>query len=177
MDNTKPAKRVGPHSSGTLRAAVRPTRRESAAAPTAAQTPAAAQTPDAAPAAKPTVTQIVESFARSLLGGTWSETYWGKNVAKKEAAARKHFRVPDGQGICLVLDTTIMGSCKVGFALTDAGMYLRDERGERAALPWRGFSKRALAFDGKVLTVDDYRFLSKDGEDLCRLLKRIQREV
>lgn len=160
MEKERREKNVNAHREGTLRAGARPHRRETSSHESSQN-----------------LTQIVTDFAHGLLGGTWNETYWGASLSKKEQAARKHFHVPDGEAIALILDTTILGSCKVGLALCNTGIYYRDERGERGHISWKELDKFKVDFDGSVLTIGDYRFLSKDGKDLSRLIQKLQEEL
>ncbi len=119
------------------------------------------------------VSGIVESYASHLPEDAWYETYWGKTLSKKLDAARKHFRIPSDEKVSLILDTTILGSCKVGLALCDTGIFFNDERGKRESLTWKQVKPLEIAFDGSALTIGEYRFLSQDGEELSGLIKEL----
>ena len=124
------------------------------------------------------VEQIIQSFMKILPSGSMSDVLWGLKVSKKEAAARKYFGVPKGDAVWLILDTTLFGSCKVGFALCTSGMYAHDERGEDARLSWQKVAKAVLEDDDGTLVVDGNRFIaSGDVDDLIQLFRRIQKEL
>lgn len=148
-------------------AAVRPHKVTSGAHSTPTQTPSTAK-----------VEQVIQSFMKTLPGGSMDDILWGSKVSKKEAAARTYFGVPKGDAVWLILDTTLFGSCKVGFALCTSGMYAHDEQGKDARLSWQEVAKVALGDDDGTLVVGSYRFIaSGDVDDLIRLFRRIQREL
>ena len=166
------------------RTIVRPHKREGSGA--TATSSHAATTPTSSHAATTTSTgtasfdlaQAIASFAQELPSDAWTDTLWGSAVSKKEKAARSHFGIPAADTVRLILDTTIFGSCKVGLALCDTGIYLRDEGGSRATIKWARFGASKVGFADGALTIDAHQFLtSHDGGDLARLLKQIQEQL
>lgn len=157
---------------GKQHAAVRPHKLTANAQPAPTQ-PAQTQTTSTAK-----VEQIIQSFMKTLPGGSMSDVLWGSKVAKKEEAARKYFGIPKGDAVWLILDTTLFGSCKVGFALCTSGMHAHDERGKDAHLSWQKVAKATLETDGGTLVVDGNRFVaSGEADDLMQLFRRIQKEL
>lgn len=124
------------------------------------------------------VEQVIQSFMKTLPDGSMDDVLWGSKVSQKEEAARKYFGVPKGDAVWLILDTTLFGSCKVGFALCTSGMHAHDERGKDAHLSWREVAKARLETDGGTLVVGGNRFVtSGDVDDLTQLFRRIQKEL
>ena len=162
---------------GMQHAAVRPhklTTNVPAASAPAASTQAAPAQGDAATKAK----QTIQSFMKSLPGGSLSDVLVGPKVSKKEAAARKYFGIPKGDEVWLILDTTLFGSCKVGFALCTSGMHAHDERGKDAHLSWQKVATATLEDDSGTLVVDGKRFVAAGSvDDLLKLLRRIQEDL
>ena len=157
---------------GKQHAAVRPHKLTANAQPAPTQ-PAQTQTTSTAK-----VEQIIQSFMKTLPDGSVDDVLWGSKVSQKEEAARKYFGVPKGDAVWLILDTTLFGSCKVGFALCTSGMYAHDERGEDARLSWQKVAKAVLEDDDGTLVVDGNRFIaSGDVDDLIQLFRRIQKEL
>lgn len=117
----------------------------------------------------------IRSFMKGLPAGSLDSVLWGAQVARKEAAAREHFAIPADEEVWLILDTTIFGSCKVGFALCGDGMHYRDEHGERGRLGWKRFASCTLADDDGTLLVDGKHFVTTaETADLLRLLRQLQ---
>ncbi len=138
--------------------------------------PAQAASAPAASASK--IEQTIQSFMKSLPGESLSDVLWGPKVSKKEDAARKYFGIPKGDKVWLILDTTLLGSCKVGFALCTSGMHAHDERGKDMHLTWQQFATVSLADDDGTLVVDGKRFIATSAVgDLLRLLRRIQKDL
>ena len=167
---------------GMRHAAVRPHKLTTDAPATPAQAApvqaAPAQTPSAKADLAAKAEQTIQSFMKSLPGEGPSDVLWGPKVSKKEEAARKYFGIPKDDKVWLILDTTLFGSCKVGFALCTSGMHAHDERGKDMHLSWQRFVNATLDNDGNTLVVDGKRFIATGAvDDLLRLMHRIQKDL
>jgi hypothetical protein len=87
----------------------------------------------------------------------------GKGATRLEHA-RKYFEIDNDVDVYLVLDTTIFGSGKVGFAIGDDGFYCRDEDGDVSYLDWDDFDDCDIEVDGSKLTIAGYSFISNDDD-------------
>lgn len=167
---------------GMRHAAVRPHKLTTDAPATPAQAAPAPAAPVQTPSAKADLAskaeQTIQSFMKSLPGEGPSDVLWGPKVSKKEEAARKYFGIPKDDKVWLILDTTLFGSCKVGFALCTSGMHAHDERGKDMHLSWQRFIHATLDNDGNTLVVDGKRFIATGAvDDLLRLMQRIQKDL
>lgn len=115
------------------------------------------------------IEEIVDDFASTLsakdeyefLVGTDLDTGKGK---KKQQAARKYFDIGSSPEIYLVLDTTIMGSGKVGFALCEDGFYCKDEDGDVGYLNWEDFADVRIETDDGTIEIGGYPFHTQEEE-------------
>lgn len=99
----------------------------------------------------------------------------GKGRQRLEHAI-KYFEIDDDVDVYLVLDTTIFGSGKVGFAIAYDGFYCRDEDGDVAYLDWDDFEDAEIEVEGNNLTVSGYKFISNsdDADTLFEMLCDLQ---
>lgn len=179
-------KNVNAEKRGTLRAAVKPGKVD-ASTSTPAQTatpqspkPAAtasapANTPASSQALSTSLEKLIESYMSQLPGGGLSETLWGRYIPTKEEAARTYFQIPASEKVRLILDASIFGTCKAGFALCDqGGLYFRDDRGQCGHMDWKDFKNAQLACNSTLFAIGDHRFLCRNGQYLGQLLLQIQ---
>ena len=161
---------------GLRRGAVRPHKVSDGTAASPAPASVSAASPAAGTAA--VVESSIKAYMKTLPDGSLSDVLWGSKVSKKEAAARKYFAIPAGEAIWLILDTTLFGSCKVGFALCEGGMRYHDERGKSGCLAWDAFRRATLGNDGGTMLVADRRFVtSNDTNDMLGLLRKLQKDL
>lgn len=83
---------------------------------------------------------------------------------KRARNARRYFDIDGNPDMYLVLDTTIFGSGKVGFAICEDGWYCKDEEGDVGYLNWEDFDDCRIEVDGSELTVAGYKFTSTDDD-------------
>lgn len=167
---------------GTFRGAIKPTKTSEGetGANTQANAPhAVAPKPTAASTATPTqdvsLEKLISSFMKTAPSDSMDDVLWGASVSRKEEAAHKHFRIPASDKVRLILDTTIFGSCKVGFALCDkGGVYLHDEQGRRGSISWKDLKTCKFTCDNSLFLIDDLRFLTQSGRQLCKLMEQLQ---
>lgn len=91
--------------------------------------------------------------------------------------ARKYFKIPAEDHIYLVYDSTIFGSCKKGFALTNNGVYISESRDLH--LTWDEF-KRANVTTNDGLRINNVFFATADNHSrniLFNLLKDLQLQM
>ena len=185
----KPHKRVSGESSSASQQPAKPTSaavKPTSAAPTAQAQPTQPQSvPHATTSAstpKPTsgtidISQLLNAWAASLGNTQLGQTYAGSSLPRKEALARKQFGVPSSDQVILVLDATIFGTCKAGFALASRGIYLRDTAGKQRAIGWGDFARCKVAGDAQSLTIDGSKIVTIDGKPLASLLVSIQKAI
>jgi len=99
----------------------------------------------------------------------------GKGARRFERGC-KYFEIDDGVTVYLVLDTTLMGSGKIGFAIGDDGFYCRDEDGDVGYLNWDDFDEARIEVEGTNLTVAGYKFTTTptDADTLFEMLCDLQ---
>lgn len=95
---------------------------------------------------------------------------------KHAKSARKHFNIPAGDNIYMVYDSTLFGSCKKGFALTNNGMYINDD--QEVHLTWDEFKKARIVSDNS-LYINDICFTTatETGNNLCAFLEELQAQM
>lgn len=109
-----------------------------------------------------------------------SDCYFGKrlddNGFKKDAAI-KHLGVDedDEDEIWCIVDTTIFGSGKVGFAMTTSGIYYVDEDGEQGFIDWDEFDESHITRDGGAIKFCGHKFILSSDE--ARILVRVLRDL
>ncbi len=92
-----------------------------------------------------------------------SDLQFGDDLTEKKIGqAVKNFNIDDddAESVYLVLDTTFLGSCKVGFALTDSGMYYIDENDASGFMDWDTFDDARLQTDGGTLKIKRLKFIT-----------------
>lgn len=109
-----------------------------------------------------------------------SDCYFGERLADngyKKDAAIKHFDIgeDDEDEIWCIVDTTIFGSCKVGFAMTTSGIYFVDEDSESGFIDWDEFDKGHITRDGGAIKFCGHKFILSSDE--ARILVRILRDL
>lgn len=102
----------------------------------------------------------------------------GKGPSKLDGA-RKYFGVEDDEDIYLVLDTTMFGSCKVGFACAESGIYMKDEDGDQCFLSWEDLPESELEVEGNRLTIQGSPFITMptEADMLFELLCDLQNQL
>ena len=97
----------------------------------------------------------------------------------KIQAATKYFEIEDDEDVYLVLDTTMFGSCKVGFACCTYGIYMKDDDGDMAFLNWEDYADCELERDGGTITIGGHPFISTpdSAKALYPMLRKLQREL
>lgn len=123
--------------------------------------------------------EFFNDFASTLDADATFEFFVGTDLdspkgQSKIAGARKYFDVEDYEDVYLVLDTTIMGSCKVGLAAAEEGLYMKDEDGDKCFLNWEDFSTCELSFEGTTLTIQGSPFFTSDAETLYDMFDELQ---
>ena len=109
-----------------------------------------------------------------------SDAYFGdrldSNRSKIDAAVRR-FDIDDddAEEVYCVVDTTIFGSCKVGFAVTVSGLYMVDEDGDSAFLDWDDFDDCRIERDGGKLIIGGHPFIMSTDE--ARIVARVMRDL
>lgn len=109
-----------------------------------------------------------------------SDAYFGErlddNRSKIDAAVR-NFDIDDddAEEVYCVVDTTLFGSCKVGFAVTISGLYVTDEDGDSAFLDWDDFDKCRIERDGGRLIIGGHPFIMSTDE--ARIIARVMRDL
>lgn len=170
------------------RAAIKPSDLSSASGAT--QTPKPTQVPK--PTAAPTTSNAqattqatttssssnvvtLEQFINAYLKGvSLKQSVYGSGIARKDRLARGNFRIPSGEELYLILDTSLLGTCRTGLALGSKGIYFVDDRGRGGGIGWNSIKSYKLACSNTVLAIGDYRFTSYDSAVLGKLLAEIQ---
>ncbi len=95
----------------------------------------------------------------------------------KVDAAVKHFDIDkdDADEVYCVVDTTIFGSCKVGFAVTVSGIYMVDEDGASAFIDWDDYDECRIDQRGGKLIIDGHPFIMSNVE--ARIMARVMRDL
>jgi len=68
-------------------------------------------------------------------------------VAKKLRNTRDAFRVPEDEKVIMLCDDTVLGTCKLGFAICEGGIFWRNHWSlptKRTRLTWREFAEREI---------------------------------
>lgn len=73
----------------------------------------------------------------------------GADVAesKKRDKAIKYFAVPNEE-IFYIFDTTILGTCRNGYALAASGLYFKDSNNRSGSLSWNEFVNARISKEG-----------------------------
>lgn len=95
----------------------------------------------------------------------------------KVDAAVKHFDIDkdDADEVYCVVDTTIFGSCKVGFAVTVSGVYMVDEDGDSAFVDWDDYDDCRIERSGGKLIIGGHPFIMSSDE--ARIMARVMRDL
>ena len=109
-----------------------------------------------------------------------SDAYFADRLednADKISAAVKHFDIDrDGADeVYCVVDTTIFGSCKVGFAVTVSGVYMVDEDGDSAFVDWDDYDDCRIERNGGKLIIDGHPFIMSSDE--AKIMARVMRDL
>lgn len=113
--------------------------------------------------------EFFEAFARKIGPKESYEFFVGNGLKTgkgktKIDGSRKYFGVEDDEDVYLVLDTTIFGSCKVGFACCTSGIYMKDEDGDQCFFNWEDFSECELEREGGNLRIGGCPFITQSAE-------------
>lgn len=73
--------------------------------------------------------------------------------SKKRDKAIKNFAVPDEE-IFYIFDTTILGTCRNGYALAASGLYFKDSNNRSGKLSWDEFANARISKEGCFDHVD-----------------------
>lgn len=98
---------------------------------------------------------------------------------KKIKAATKYFNIDNDEEIYLILDSTIFGSCKTGFACCESGIYMMDEDGDECYLAWEDFADADLEKQGTKLLISNSPFITtpQSATVLFSTFRRLQKEI
>lgn len=109
-----------------------------------------------------------------------SDAFYGDRLDdnhQKVDQAVKRFGIDDDDAdeVYFVLDTTILGSCKVGLAVTVSGIYLVDEDGDSGFLDWDDYADCDIERDGGRMTIGGHPFIMSSSE--ARVVTRLMRDL
>lgn len=109
-----------------------------------------------------------------------SDAYFAERLednTDKIAQAVSHFDIDDddAENVYFVLDTTIFGSCKKGFAVTVSGIYMVDEDDDSAFIDWDDYNDCDIKRSGGTVTIGGHPFIMSDSE--ARIVARIMRDL
>lgn len=109
-----------------------------------------------------------------------SDAYFADRLednSDKISAAVKHFDIDrdDAEEVYCVVDTTIFGSCKVGFAVTVSGVYMVDEDGDSAFVDWDDYDDCRIERNGGKLIIDGHPFIMSSDE--AKIMARVMRDL
>jgi hypothetical protein len=99
---------------------------------------------------------------------------------EKIAQAVKYFEIEDeddADEVYCVVDTTIFGSGKVGFAVTVSGIYMKDEDGDTAFIDWDAYDDDCdIERDGGKVTIGGHPFVmsSDEAKIVARMMRALQ---
>lgn len=111
-----------------------------------------------------TITAKDCSFGTPITGG------------KRLARARKYFNIPDEDNVYMIYDSTLLGSCKEGFALCSSGFYCCIDG--TGYLSWDDFIQANIPLEGSV-NVNEYTFITATdtGKLLSAFLQKLQNRL
>ena len=109
-----------------------------------------------------------------------SDAYFGDRLddnPDKIDAAVKHFGIDDDDAdeVYCVVDTTIFGSCKVGFAVTVSGVYMVDEDGDSAFVDWDDYDDCRIERNGGKVIIGGHPFIMSSDE--AKIVARVMRDL
>ena len=109
-----------------------------------------------------------------------SDAYFADRLednSDKISAAVKHFDIDedDADEVYCIVDTTIFGSCKVGFAVTVSGVYMVDEDGDSAFVDWDDYDDCRIERNGGKLIIDGHPFIMSSDE--AKIMARVMRDL
>lgn len=109
-----------------------------------------------------------------------SDAYFAERLEDNRAkikAAVEHFDIDDddADSVYMVVDTTIFGSCKVGYAVTCSGLYMVDEDGDSAFIDWDEYEECDIERDGGRLEIGGHPFIMSSDE--ARIVARVMRDL
>lgn len=111
-----------------------------------------------------TITAKDCSFGTPITGG------------KRLSRARKYFNIPDEDNVYMIYDSTLLGSCKEGFALCSSGFYCCIDG--TGYLSWDDFIQANIPLEGSV-NVNEYTFITATdtGKLLSAFLQKLQNRL
>lgn len=96
-----------------------------------------------------------------------------KSLSNKYAYAKINFNIPDNEDVFLIYDSTVLGSCKKGFAICTTGFYYCETKA--GYINWEQFRNINISNGFTGLKVGYELFnASTDGKKLFLILKSIQ---
>ena len=81
----------------------------------------------------------------------------------KANRSREHFKIPNGEYIYLLYDSTIFGNGKKGFTVCKNGFYYRAEDKTCGIISWDLFSKTYVELEKNFLKVGGNEFYGGEG--------------
>lgn len=101
---------------------------------------------------------------------------------RRYRSAYLEFRIPPNEECYLILDATVFGTCKAGFAVCAGGVYFKPNAGDTSLgtqfLPWNEFIHTKVTVEGGNLLFDHAGFnAAGDAAMLRRLFTTIQKSL
>ena len=96
--------------------------------------------------------------------------------SKKLYKALQNFHIPAHEPVYSIFDTTVLGSCKEGFAICESGVYIRVK--DIKYYNWNDFKNVTLSYDNSTIIINGQRLNmggKKEVEYFYELLSKLQK--
>lgn len=143
---------------------------------TAAANTAAASAATSAPATV-TIGQFITAYLAKQNAGSYTDTVWGANLAKKESSVRNLLSIPANDEMYACAEVSVILRGKIALALCESALYFRDLTGKAYMLAWSDLPKAQIASQGQTLAIGPYQLAFHDADKLAALLKQIQSKL
>ena len=124
-----------------------------------------------------TVGQFITSYCSSLKAGTLTDSVWGNNLPAKLPPARSLLSIPANDEVYLYSEVQVLFRGKVGLALCDSGLRMRDVTGTVRQIAWKDLRSHRIASQGTTLAIGNYQLAFHDAAALAQLLTQIQSKL
>lgn len=97
--------------------------------------------------------------------------------SKKYYKAVTNFAIQSGEHIYAIYDSTVMGNCKIGFALCSSGIYGRDSDKRMVYIPWEAFKGIEYRKTLVEFKIGKHGFNVVEAKQMLKLLDAIKLQL